>query len=376
MANFLYAKIYDEYKEKILSGTLKKGNRLPTEKEIGNSYGVSRITAIKAIQKLQIEGYVKRIKGSGTYVLYESFTEESEDDAKSDKISSRNIALFAKCKTDIFSYILSNLQNIAFSHGFSITVFDIEAKTLEKEEMINDLMSGKFCGIICHPICLYNFMPYYLEIINRNIPRVFLDENLPMLNVPTIRSDNRLGGYKATKYLIENGHTNIGMVITIPFNENEQERFLGYLQALSESGIRFNVNNIFTYEQLRIDKTIISSQWFFDTPRSIKENLKEILSNKDRPTAFFCVYDEIASLLEQHIYEAGFKVPQDLSIVGYNNSIFCEHMITPLTSVNQHYKMIAEIAFNTIIKILNNQPVKSEYLVEPSIVERASVKQL
>ena len=112
MEEFLYLKIYNDLKDSIISGDIENGSKLPTEKQLGEKYAVSRITAIKAMQKLENEGYIKRVRGSGTFVTYNDVSTFSNSGI-SLNMNSKNIAFVADCSLDIVFYILSCFQKIS-----------------------------------------------------------------------------------------------------------------------------------------------------------------------------------------------------------------------------------------------------------------------
>lgn len=372
MAEYLYLEIYNDLKADIKSGKLVTGSRLPTEKELVEKYGVSRITAIKAMQKLENKGYIKRIRGNGSFVTYNNVS-LYRDSQISINTQSKNIAFIAKCSTDIFIYFLSNFQKLAISHGYNVSIFDTETENIKESEIIRSISGSEFCGIACKPSMTFENIPEFAEIMKSKTPIVFIDGSVPMLKIPSVKSNNYLGGYKITKFLIENGHKNIGIVFSDISNKNEQERFSGYLQALVENNIEYKSNMVFTFRELK-DDFLNKNLWgFSERPKCIVDNIKEILRASNRPTAFFCMYDELAALLEQYAIELGYKIPDDLSLVGYNNSQICDQMIVPLTSVDQDYRRIAECAFQLIT---GNEKNTDENLVEPEIFVRESVKNI
>lgn len=374
MEKYLYIKIYNDLKEDIISGVLKNGNRLPTEKDLTEKYNVSRITAIKAMQKLENKGYIKRIRGNGSFVIYNNIA-TYRDQKISVNLKSKNIAFMAKCSTDIFIYILSNLQKVAISNGYNVSIFDTTADNISEAEILNSISKGGFCGIICQPSFVYDNLPEFVNIMNKNIPIIFVDGSVPMLKVPVVKSNNYLGGYKITKLLIESGHKNIGMVFSDLSNFNEQERFSGYLYALKEYNIDFDLKKIYTFDKFTTPNVGNNSLWNSENKTlSVREDVKEILNAPDCPTAFFCVYDRLAVLLEQYAIELGYKVPDDISIVGYNNAMICDSVITPITSVDQNYRAIAEQVFTLLTNMIKGENVPYENLIEPMIFERDSVK--
>lgn len=374
MEDFLYIKIYNDFKEKILTGTLKSGDRVPTEKEIIEQYGVSRITAIKAMQKLEQEKLITRMRSKGSFVSYEDVSTFSSF-GSSFNINSKTIAFVANCSEDIVISTLTFFQKSAISHGYGVSIFDTSQKTISESDVLRLLSSaGNYCGIVYKPSVQYDALPEIVEIIQRGTPIVLMDINLPMLKIPCVKSNNYLGGYKITKKLIEYGHKNIGIVFSKLYDENEKERFGGYLRALMEHNIKLSFDNIFIFDDFRLTDNTSYVERF--KPLMIVDNLKNVLFSANPPTALIMQYDDLAARVEQFAFEAGIKIPQDFSVAGYNNAPICDQMIVPITSVDQNYQEMADKIFEVLMDMNSGKPIKLEYLIEPQVVVRESIRKI
>lgn len=374
MSEYLYLKIYEDLKNNIINGTLANGERLPTEKDLIEKYEVSRITAIKAMQKLEVEGLVKRTRGSGTYVTYSDVSTFHRGYIPLD-VKSKNIAFVGHCSANFVSGILSSFQHNAVAYGYNVSVFDTSSDKIREEDVFNLILQGNFSGIVYHSRNCEKNLPGLLAIMNKKIPLVFLDEELAMLRVPSVKTNNYLGGYKMGKCLIENGHTNIAVAFGNFQNLNEQERFGGLVRAMSDCGLSFDKRNIFQYDVLQNEEYVVGMDEEGFIYR-IKDNLQKIYSREDRPTVFFCLKDSVAMIVEQHIFECGYKVPDDFSVVGYNNDPFCTQLLIPMTTVDQKYSAIAKKVFEVLTNIISGEQVQMENLIEPDVVIRKSLKNI
>ncbi len=374
MSEYLYLKIYEDLKEKIINGILANGQRLPTEMDLIEEYEVSRITAIKAMQKLENEGLVKRTRGSGTYVTYNDVSTFHRGYIPLD-IKSKNIAFVGDCSAMFIAKILSRFQHNAVANGYNVSVFDTSSEKIREADILKAVTEGNFNGIVYHSRNSTQNLPGLLDIVSKKIPMIFIDEDVHMFRVPCVKTNNYLGGYKMGQCLIENGHKNIGVVFGNFQNHNEQERFGGLVRAITEIGLDFDIKNVFQFDETQNERYVIGAdvKGFVST---IKGNLKEIYDRDNRPTVFFGLRDSVASLVQQHAFECGFKVPEDFSVVGYNNDPFCEQMIVPLTSVDQKYGIIGQKVFDLLTKIINGEQVPVENLVEPVVVMRKSLNNI
>ena len=136
--------------------------------------------------------------------------------------------------------------------------------------------------------------------------------------------DNYYAGYTLTKYLIQRGHRRICFVGDIKFSNSIADRYFGYLRALN----RFNVS-----ESLHINSNIERS---FTTPEF---NFKEM------PTAFVCHCDRAASILYMHLEKLGYRIPEDISIIGFDNTDICQVLSPQLTSFGIDKELLASHAF-------------------------------
>lgn len=373
MEKYLYLEIYNNIKADIKNGVLKNGDRLPTEKQLTEKYGVSRITAIKAMQKLEIKGYIKRIRGNGSFVIYNSMPQYTAKQL-SVNVKSKNIAFMACCSNDLFINVISSFQRAAISEGYNVSIFDTSSDIIKVSELLATISNGDFCGIVCQFEFVYDNLSEFNNIMQKNIPIVFVDGNVPMLRIPMVKSDNFSGGYKITEYLIEKGHKNIGMVFCELTNENEQERFCGYLQALRDHNIPFDLSRIYTLDKSQSVKIGNRVLWNSEKlPLAMREDTKAVFTAEDCPTAFFCAFDRVAVQVEQFAIEAGYKIPEDFSIVGYDNVSLCEQVISPITTVDQNYTAMSEKILELLSEMANGETVPYENLIEPVIVERKSV---
>lgn len=374
MSEYLYLKIYEDLKTQIINGILASGQRLPTEMDLIEKYGVSRITAIKAMQKLENDGFVKRTRGSGTYVTYSDVSTFHRGYIPLD-IKSKNIAFIGYCSAMFIAQILSRFQHNAVAYGYNVSVFDTSSKEIREADILNAVIQGNFSGIVYHSKDCESNIPGLLSIISKKIPLVFIDQGVKMLRVPCVKSNNYLGGYKMGKQLIENGHTNIAAVFGNFQNHNEQERFGGLIRAMTENGMDIDMKNIYQYDSTENQKYVIGSdeKGYIST---IKGNLQRIYNMPNRPTVFFGLRDSVATLIEQHIFESGFRVPEDFSVVGYNNDPFCEQMLVPMTTVDQNYSAIAKTVFHVLTNMINGEQVQIENLIEPTVVIRKSLKNI
>lgn len=204
----------------------------------------------------------------------------------------------------------------------------------------------------------------YLAFIDEKskVPVVYMDFTDNKGYADTVVSDSYYGGYWMTKYLLQKGHRDIAFVGTVLSTSSITDRYLGYVKALSEYGKE--VNN-----EWKIDDRYIS------TGDIDEENLIQI--PKNMPTAFFCNCDLVAGMLVKKLENAGYRIPEDVSVVGYDNHIYPGLCNIELTTYEVDIKEMARIAVNLLIKKMNGESYKGGiHIVEGKLIERNSVKEI
>ena len=176
-----------------------------------------------------------------------------------------------------------------------------------------------------------------------------------------VNADNYHGAYKATNYLIGLGHTKIAHIVGISENLSGMERFNAYKKALTDAGISVKNNLI-----VKGDFTISGGY------NATKKLLQKVI-----PTAIFCGNDKMAIGAMQAIQEANLKIPDDISIVGFDDIEVAMYINPSLTTVRMTLLEMAAIATNTLItSIENNSNFSANYTLPIDLIERNSCKTL
>jgi LacI family transcriptional regulator len=176
---------------------------------------------------------------------------------------------------------------------------------------------------------------------------------------PAIVPDEAAGGYRATRHLIERGHSQIATIVGERFMEAAIDRLNGYRRALNEAGIAY-------------DKSmVVDGDW---TMSSGYDATRRLLTLADRPTAIFCQNDKMAMGCYAAAKEAGLTIGDDLSIVGYDDDEISRHLQPQLTTLDLPHRAMGAWAARKMTDIVsgssgNNEPVK----LECTLIERMSV---
>jgi LacI family transcriptional regulator len=195
---------------------------------------------------------------------------------------------------------------------------------------------------------------YLKTLMGYDFPLIFLDFYYDGFDVSSIITDNFFGAYEITNALIREGHRKIGFVGNVNYTSSIQDRFLGYYKALLEYNIP--LNNSWT-----LDDRADDGRWI------------DIPLPKDMPTAFVCNCDEVALRFVNSLKQNGFRVPEDVSIAGFDDSAHSLQADPPITTVHVSIEDMAHLAIRTILKkIKNNTDSNNRMLVKGKIVYRKS----
>ena len=173
-------------------------------------------------------------------------------------------------------------------------------------------------------------------------------------------SNDTKGAYDAVDYLIKNNHKNIALIEGNKEFESNLYRKKGYLQALEDNKIPIN------------QEYIMSGKYDL---KSGYENMKKLIELENGPTAVFCMNDDIAVGAMKATIESGLNVPNDISIIGFDDSNFCNYVTPPLTSVKKDSLTMSEYGGTNLLNIIKNKEANKEKVyIESKLVERESVK--
>lgn len=199
------------------------------------------------------------------------------------------------------------------------------------------------------------------DIIEKNnVPTVFLDTYVPDLPITNIGSDDYKGGYIATRYLLNNNHRKIAFVSpNIKQPGVMQQRFNGYCKALQEKHIEVDDHLLF-YSDVSYDYGVKVG--------------KAISNHTDEITAIFATADIIALGIIEGLRINGLQVPDDISIIGFDNIPTCNYTYPKLTTINQNIAAKAEAAAELMLAKLRGESNRSLPKIDVEIIERQSVR--
>lgn len=246
----------------------------------------------------------------------------------------------------------------AASQSKSLTMFEILDAENEKNNLFPRMVKEKTIdGLIVIGWVKKDYIRKLVK-ISGEIPVVLMDFHIRGLPCGSVMSANYIGMYKMTRYLLERGHRDISFVGSIHDNDNIMDRYFGYRKALLEAGISER-------EEWRLED------------RNIHTGEMKVSLPERMPTAFVCSSDLTAGMIYDQLKKNGYRVPEDVSIVGYDNYLFGHPFAAQLTTYNVDMKQMARLAVKLLTgKIEGSGKWFGTRYVDSVIVERGSVKSL
>ncbi len=230
----------------------------------------------------------------------------------------------------------------------------------EKEiDSIRFLQSKQVDGLIIHSDTLSD--DELIKIAKETTATIILNRYIPELSNQCICIDNELGGYLATKHLLESGHTKVACITGQLSKIDSRDRLQGYRNALAEYGIRYDASLI--------------AEGRFDHDGN-HEKVKRLLDRDNGITAIFCQNDNIALAAYDVCSERGLTVGKDISLVGYDNDTYSQHIRPKLTTVNFPVIEMGIEAANCVLALVNNDEYSVTNKLAPELIIRDSVKKI
>lgn len=259
-----------------------------------------------------------------------------------------------------FAEILRSIENIGYANGYSVILCNSDGD-IEKEITYTELLFAKQVdGIIF--ITTNNSCEHLQQLTNNGIPIIVIDRDIPLKGTDVLLVDNFQGGYEATRYLIELGHRQIACITGPSLLTPSAERVNGYRQALAQAGIAEN------------PEWIVAGDFQF---QGGENGIEKLLRLENRPTAVFTCNDLMALGVLRGLRKTSLSVPDDLSLVGFDDIPLASVVSPSLTTIAQPILKISELAIELLINRIQNKnnEFEEKHIVLPTqIVIRESCK--
>ena len=300
----LYAQIFHKMREQILAGIYRPGERLPSENEIAEYFGVSIITSKRVLNDLADENLIIRIKGKGSFVAGKDGT----DVLRSERSNFKGVVgvIFPSICMPVESQLFYNIQSEMHAKKYQTLIHVTDDRADKETEAIRMFRIFGVRGFIIFPAINETYNEEILRLSLERFPHVLVDRNLPNITSSNVISDNEEAMMNIVSHLLDNKHSFIAFITQQDTNSNTHERIMGYENALANHALPIDRALWFTKKAGTSDKLVI-------------EQLKEFFLMRPNVTAAVTVDSPLASLSYAALNEIGRKIHDDVMLVSFDD---------------------------------------------------------
>jgi len=326
-------------------------------KKVADVAGVSSATVSRALNRPEMVAETTRRK---VVAAAESLGYAGNYLARNLRVqkTSNVIVIVPNIANPFFSEVIRGIERVAQMSGYCVLLGDIQDSPKREHAYENLLATKRADGLI-------TLSPTIPKISGRSRSVDFLQQ--PIVNacecaegtpMRTVQLDNVGAGRKATEYLISLGHRRIGFVTGPDASPLTKSRLAGYREAIEAAGLKYS-ERLIAHGDFSIQSGIVAAQ--------------QLLSLDRPPSAIFCSNDEMALGAMSTLKSRGKKIPDDLSVVGFDNIVYAQYFDPPLTTVAQPMQEIGRRAMTMLADILaGNPPATKDVILPYELVVRSS----
>jgi len=269
--------------------------------------------------------------------------------------------LVTASRNPFFAEIVHEVERRCYERGYTLFLSNTEGDIHRMETNLSALEEKRVDGLLLLCSEVNDDIISLLE-ADRSVPIMVFDWGPESDNVDRIYDNSPAGGALATRHLIEMGHTRIGCVTGPLKRRSAKERLGAFRQAMEEAGLDVR------------EEWIVEGD--YDCSGGVKA-METLAALQERPEAVFACNDMMALGMISQAARLGIRVPEDMSLVGYDDIYISQYTVPALTTVHQPKSRIAAMAVDTLIDRLDSKRTKGEIIrIEPRLVERDSVRRV
>jgi GntR family transcriptional regulator, arabinose operon transcriptional repressor len=347
-----YVRVREDVRRQILDGGFRPGQKIPSDAQLMARYGVSRLTVINAIRPLVREGLLTRKAVHGTFVAANPKPEQRPG----------VVVLLLKTGGHVFSEMAQPLIDAVHAAGIHPVIFDAARMTYDTvRERLGNILDQELRFIVVQgygetPFDALHAKP---ECFHRIVFADVCETDLAFVGARSVLVDYEAGAHEAVNHLLGLGHRRIAFY-TYPPNPKAFYHIHAILKGCRSAYDRHG---------LPADELFTTITWAAGAQPGPRE-IQEVLTTRERPTALFCFQDYHAHYVYTAARQLGLRVPENLSVIGFFNTPWCQVFDPPLSSVSTHPDRLGTLLGSIVTGALpaSDNPV----MVKPSLVLRGS----
>ena len=351
-----YYLLMEQIKGEILSGKILPGQKLLSENQYAERYSMSRLQSGRRWGFWSSRDISKPFTGKAPTARTDAPQKNFPEHRRGDDL---HIGLY-------LSQLIQGMDRVLGENGYSIILKNTGNSRQREARCLEELLKKDIDGLIIEPskselsckhVSLYQALDRY------EIPYVFIQGlYAEMQDKPHILMDDAMGGYLAASYLLKLGHKRIAGFFKADDMQGI-ERHKGYVKALQEAGRPYDPEDVV---------------WYHTEDRKMKPAIMLRLMEKDGrlPDGIVCYNDQIAAMLMEELGRLGYKVPEDVSVTGFDDSLFAQRG-GGITTVAHPQEKLGEMAAELLLEKINGVPKEKSRipeLIQPQLIIRGSCR--
>ena len=263
--------------------------------------------------------------------------------------------------SEYYPEVVRGIEDMAKISEYNILLCNTDLCEEKEIKAIKMLLEKKVDGILFMSNTIGKELNYELKLIG--VPTIFISTKDSEGTFINVNIDNELASFEGVNYLCSLGHKKIAMLAGVFKDPNSGvPRIKGYKKALLENNIEINEDYI-----LEGDYTFKAGYL----------NMKKILSSNERPTAVFAASDTMALGAAKAILESGYKIPEDISLLGFDGIELGEYFYPPLTTISQPRYEMGKVGMQILEKIINKKDIDTKsIMMKHTLIKRGSCKRI
>jgi DNA-binding LacI/PurR family transcriptional regulator len=312
-------------------------DKLPGERTLAKELGFSYMTIRKAIDNLVNEGVLYKVPTKGTFVVDRRLMKR--------KARTKTIGYFldssiiAGLSSPYYSLIFDALEKEVTRHGYTLVFFSDQDDGTKLTSVLK-----KLDGVIAS--CFRRIEPV-IQTIKEIVPIVVIDNSSADKTIPSIIIDNFSAQIEAVEYLCNFGHQRIGFMTGLEDSDVGRDRYEGYKSGLNKQGIEID------------EDLVYRGNYSF---QSGIDGADHFLKLDKLPTAIMCANDSMALGAMNKLHDANLKVPDTISIIGFDDIDIASQIIPPLTTISAPINEIAACSFNMLECLIVGKPLENRHI--------------
>jgi len=349
----IYEALADRIRQSVHDGQFTAGQLIGSEYELARQEKISRMTVRRASELLVEEGLLERRPGKGLYV-------------RGQGVTTRMVQMIVgNLQWDSCSQVARGAQGVAKDRGIQMQLYDAHGDSASDVAILQQLPETQSRGAVIVALhnAAFNEAIYQLKV--QKYPFVLVDQRLHEIEVPSVTSDNYSGGYLAGQALLQLGHRHLAFLGDLAAT-TVRARLEGFRDAVADARLPFD-------RALQIDLDIAEQDRMAQWTERVDAGVQKLIALATPPTAIFCSCDAVARWAYRTLQRAGWRIPEDVSIIGFDDDPVAEWVSPGLTTIRQSFTEMGQAAMEMLWKRMENPQAAVEHRVLPvQLIQRGS----